>query len=51
VTSEDVGYGADALESPQLLGAVQKTSEANGKLVESVDSTFLSLTDFSPQLR
>lgn len=31
--------------------AVQKTSEANGKLVERVDSTFLSLTDFSPQLR
>ena len=31
--------------------AVQKKSEANGKLVEKVDSTFLSLTDFSPQLR
>ena len=31
--------------------AVQKTSEANGKPVERVDSTFLSLTDFSPQLR
>ena len=31
--------------------AVQKTSEANGKLVERVESTFLSLTDFSPQLR
>lgn len=31
--------------------AVQKASEANGKLVEKVDSTFLSLTDFSPQLR
>lgn len=31
--------------------AVQKTSEADGKLVERVESTFLSLTDFSPQLR
>lgn len=31
--------------------AVQKSSEANGKLVERVESTFLSLTDFSPQLR
>ena len=31
--------------------AVQKASEANGKLVEKVDSTFLSLTDFSPPLR
>lgn len=29
---------------------VQKKSEANGKLVEKVDSTFLSLTDFSPAL-
>jgi hypothetical protein len=27
---------------------VQKASEANGKLVEKVDSTFLMLTDFSP---
>lgn len=30
---------------------VQKKSEANGKLVEKVDSTFLTLTDFSPQPR
>jgi len=30
---------------------VQKKSEANGKLVEKVDSTFLTLTDFSPPLR
>jgi hypothetical protein len=30
---------------------VQKKSEANGKLVEKVDSTFLTLTDFSPSLR
>jgi hypothetical protein len=29
---------------------VQAASEANGKLVEKVDSTFLTLTDFSPGL-
>ncbi len=29
---------------------VQTASEANGKLVEKVESTFLSLTDFSPKL-
>jgi hypothetical protein len=31
--------------------AVQKASESNGKIVEKVDSTFLTLTDFSPALR
>jgi hypothetical protein len=30
---------------------VHEKSEANGKLVEKVDSTFLALTDFSPPLR
>ena len=30
---------------------VQKKSEANGKLVEKIDSTFLTLTDFSPAFR
>lgn len=30
--------------------SVRDKSEANGKLVEKVDSTFLSLTDFSPAL-
>jgi hypothetical protein len=29
---------------------VSAASEANGKLVEKVDSTFLKLTDFSPRL-
>lgn len=29
---------------------VQQASEANGKLVEKVDSTFLVLTDFSPKV-
>lgn len=29
---------------------VSAASEANGKLVEKVDSTFLQLTDFSPKL-
>jgi NIPSNAP len=31
--------------------SVQKASEANGKIVEKVDSTFMTLTDFSPSLR
>jgi hypothetical protein len=30
--------------------SVQQKSEANGKLVEKVESTFLTLTDFSPPL-
>ena len=30
--------------------SVKEKSEANGKLVEKIDSTFLSLTDFSPPL-
>ena len=30
--------------------AVRDKSEANGKLVEKIDSTFLALTDFSPPL-
>jgi hypothetical protein len=29
---------------------VHEQSEANGKLVEKIDSTFLTLTDFSPPL-
>lgn len=29
---------------------VHEQSEANGKLVEKIDSTFLTLTDFSPHL-
>jgi len=37
-------------EDPEWL-TVRDKSEANGKLVEKVDSTFLALTDFSPQLR
>jgi hypothetical protein len=31
--------------------SVKAKSEENGKLVEKVDSTFMSLTDFSPQVR
>jgi hypothetical protein len=31
--------------------SVHDKSEANGKLVEKVDSTFLALTNFSPRLR
>ena len=36
-------------EDPEWI-SVRDKSEANGKLVEKVDSTFLTLTDFSPQL-
>ena len=31
--------------------SVKAKSEENGKLVEKIDSTFLTLTDFSPRLR
>lgn len=31
--------------------SVKSQSEANGKLVDKVDSTFLTLTDFSPPVR
>jgi hypothetical protein len=31
--------------------SVKAASEANGKIVEKVDSTFLEMTDFSPLLR
>ena len=31
--------------------SVHEKSEANGKLVDKIDSTFLALTDFSPRLR
>ena len=31
--------------------SVKEKSEANGKLVDEIDSTFLALTDFSPRLR
>jgi hypothetical protein len=31
--------------------SVKAASEANGKLAEKIDSTFLEMTDFSPSLR
>ena len=31
--------------------SVKEKSEANGKLVDKIDSTYLALTDFSPRLR
>ena len=31
--------------------AVRDKSEANGKIVEKVDSTYMTLTDFSPAIR
>ena len=36
-------------EDPEWI-SVRDKSEANGKLVEKVDSTFMVLTDFSPSL-
>jgi NIPSNAP len=36
-------------EDPEWI-KVQTASEANGKLVEKVDSTFMALTDFSPKV-
>lgn len=40
-----------AFEGDPEWQSVRDKSEANGKLVEKVDSTFLVLTDFSPVLR
>ncbi len=37
-------------EDPEWV-SVKDKSEANGKLVDKVDSTFLAMTDFSPALR
>ncbi len=31
--------------------SVKEKSEANGKLVEKVDSTYMAITDFSPRVR
>jgi len=39
-----------AFQDDQEWKSVKDKSEANGKLVEKIDSTFLALTDFSPQL-
>jgi len=36
-------------EDPEWI-AVKEKSEANGKLVDKIESTFLSLTDFSPRI-
>jgi hypothetical protein len=37
------------VEDPEWI-SVRDKSEANGKIVEKVDSTFMTLTDFSPRL-
>jgi hypothetical protein len=37
-------------EDPEWV-SVKDKSEANGKLVDKIDSTFLEMTDFSPPLR
>jgi hypothetical protein len=40
----------DAFRNDPEWKQVSAASEANGKLVEKVDSTFLKLTDFSPKV-
>ena len=40
-----------AMDEDREWQAIREKSEASGKIVEKVDSTFLTLTDFSPQLR
>jgi len=40
-----------AFQDDSTWKSVKEASEANGKLVEKVDSTFLALTSFSPQIR
>ena len=40
-----------AMEEDREWQSIREKSEANGKIVEKVDSTFLTLTDFSPKLR
>jgi hypothetical protein len=40
-----------AFEDDPEWQSVKAASEANGKIVEKVDSTFLEMTDFSPPLR
>ena len=41
----------DAFRNDPEWVAVRDKSEANGKIVEKVDSTFMTMTDFSPKLR
>jgi len=39
-----------AFRDEVILQSVRDKSEANGKLVEKIDSTFMVMTDFSPKL-
>jgi len=40
-----------AFQDDPVWKSVKEKSEANGKLVDKVDSTYMALTDFSPPLR
>jgi len=40
-----------AFQDDEEWKSVKEKSEANGKLVEKVDSTYMMMTDFSPRLR
>ena len=48
---EDATANWQAFRDDPEWQSVRDKSEANGKLVDHVDSTFLVLTDFSPPLR
>ncbi|MGB6821808.1 MAG: hypothetical protein WBE21_06995 [Candidatus Acidiferrales bacterium] len=48
-----IGIGGSELEAFQddpEWKSVKAKSEQNGKLAEKIDSTFLTLTDFSPRV-
>ena len=42
---------SEAFQDDPEWQTVRNASEANGKIVEKVDSTFMALTDFSPALK
>jgi hypothetical protein len=48
---EDAAANWKSFQDDPEWKSVKEKSEANGKLTEKIDSTFLALTDFSPPLR
>ena len=47
---EDAAANWKAFQDDPDWKSVKEKSEANGKLAENIDSTYLALTDFSPAL-
>jgi hypothetical protein len=47
---EDAATNWKAFQNDPDWVAVRDKSEANGKIVEKVDSTYMTMTDFSPKL-